>query len=42
MTNQCKRVQDLWRPESVKIKRYYAKNGRLIPTVKRGKEIKQQ
>ena len=39
-TNQCKR--DLWRPGSVKIKRYYAKNGRLIPTAKRGKEIKQQ
>ena len=29
---------DLWRPGSVKIKRYYAKNGRLIPTAKRGKE----
>ena len=30
-TNQCKRVLDLWRPGhgSVKIKRYYAKNGRL-------------
>ena len=39
-TNKCKRVPDLWRP--VKIKRYYAKNGRLIPTTKRGKEIKQQ
>ena len=39
-TNKCKRVPDLWRP--VKIKRYYAKNGRLILTTKRGKEIKQQ
>ena len=40
--NQCKRVPDHWRPGSVKIKRYYTKNGRLIPTAKRGKEIKQQ
>ena len=40
-TNQCRRVPDLWRPRSVKIKRYYTKNGRLIPTAKRGKEIKQ-
>ena len=40
-TNQCRRVPDLWRPGSVKIKRYYTKNGRLIPTSKRGKEIKQ-
>ena len=40
-TNQCRRVPDLWRPGSVKIKRYYTKNGRLIPTAKRGKEIKQ-
>ena len=23
-TNQCKQVPDLWRPGSVKIKRYYA------------------
>ena len=38
-TNQCKRLPDLWRPGSVKIKRYYAKNGRLIPTAKRGKEL---
>ena len=41
-TNQCKRVPDLWRTGSVKIKKYYAKNGKLIPTAKRGKEIKQQ
>ena len=41
-TNQCKRVPDLRRPGSVRIKRYYAKNGRLIPTAKRGKEIKQR
>ena len=40
-TNQCKRVPDLWRPGSVKIKRYCTKNGRLIPTAKRGKEMKQ-
>ena len=40
-TNQCRRVPELWRPGSVKIKRYYAKNGRLIPTAKRGKKIKQ-
>ena len=40
-TKQCKRVPDLWRPGSVKIKRYYAKNGRLISGVKGGKEIKQ-
>ena len=40
-TNQCRRVPDVWRPGSVAIKRYYTKNGRLIPTVKRGKEIKQ-
>ena len=40
--NQCKRMPDLWRPGKVKIERYYAKNGRLIPTAKRGKEIKQQ
>ena len=40
-TNQCRRVPDLWRPGLVKIKRYCTKNGRLIPTVKRGKEIKQ-
>ena len=40
--NQCERVPDLWRPGSVIIKRYYARNGRLIPTAKRGKEIKQQ
>ena len=40
--NQCKRVPDLWRRGSVKIKRYYAKNGRLIPTTKRGKEIKRK
>ena len=40
-TNQCRRVTDLWRPGSVKVKRYYTKNGRLIPTAKRGKEIKQ-
>ena len=40
-TNQCRRVPDLWRPGSVKIKRYYTKNGRLIPTAKRGKKIKQ-
>ena len=39
-TNQCRRVPDLWRPGSVKVKRYYTKNGRLIPTAKRGKEIK--
>ena len=39
--NQCRRVPDLWRPGPVKIKRYYTKNGRLIPTAKRGKEIKQ-
>ena len=38
-TNQCKRVPDLCRPGEGKIKRYYAKNGRLIPTAKRGKEI---
>ena len=37
-TNQCRRVPDLWRPGSVKIKRYYTKNGRLIPTAKRGKD----
>ena len=41
-TNQCKRVLYLWRPGSVKIERYYAKNGRLMPTAKRGKEVKQQ
>ena len=41
-TNQCKRVPDLWRPGSVKIKRYYAKSSRLIPTAKKGKEMKQQ
>ena len=41
-TNQCKRVPDLRRPGSVRIKRYYAKNGRLIPTAKRGKGIKQR
>ena len=35
-TNQYKRVPDLWRPGSVKIKRYYVKSGRLIPTAKRG------
>ena len=34
-------MPDLWRPGSVKIKRYYAKNGRLILAAKRGKEIKQ-
>ena len=39
-TNQCRRVPDLWRSGSVKIKRYYTKSGRLIPTAKRGKEIK--
>ena len=37
-TNQCRRVPELWRPGSVKIKRYYTKNGRLIPTAKREKE----
>ena len=37
-TNKCRRVPDLWRPGSVKIKRYYTKNGRLIPTAKRGKK----
>ena len=41
-TNQCRRVPDLWRPGSIKIKRYYTNNGRLISTAKRGKEIKQQ
>ena len=40
-TNQCRGVPDLWRPGSVKLKRYYTKNGRLIPTAKRVKETKQ-
>ena len=40
-TNQCRRVPDLWRPGSVKIKRCYIKNGRLIPKAKRRKEIRQ-
>ena len=40
-TNQCRRVPNLWRPGSVKMKIYCTKNGRLIPTAKRGKEIKQ-
>ena len=41
-TNQCKRVPDLWRPGSVKIKRYYVINIRLILKAKRGKEIQLQ
>ena len=40
-TNQCRGVPNLWRPGSVKITIYYTKNGRLIPTAKRGKEINQ-
>ena len=39
-TNQYRRVPDLWRPGSVKIKRYYTKNDRLTPTAMRGKENK--
>ena len=37
-TNQCRRVPNLWRPGPVKIKRYYTRNGRLIPTAKSEKE----
>ena len=39
-TNQYRRVPNLRKAGRVKIKRYYTKSGRLIPTQKRGKENK--